>query len=305
MQESLFKLSFKPIELSHKNVVEPLLIADVPIISGFTFASLMMWKQIFQYEWTLFHDKTLIISGSIPNQNNRYILQPVGPFTKECKELLLTEMAKLDYQMVIYGVSDRFIKLNPEFISHFEIKNDTGFANYIYSAEDLAFLSGRKYAKKRNLISQADGSYQWTASPMKDTCLPECIKLLHQIAYDDQIENDQSLMNEKVALDYTLHHFKELNQKGIVIKVNDKPIAFSIYEELNSTTVDVHFEKADRNYKGVYQLINRETSRVAYESGYQFINREEDLNLPGLRKAKESYYPVELRPAYQLAFKKG
>ncbi len=304
MQERLFNLRFNPFELTHKNQVEPILIEESPLLAGYTFASLMSWRKIFSYEWALLNDETLIISGIIPNQNVQYLLQPVGSFTNELQELMLTEMAKLDYQITIYGVDDRFIAHYPAFASHFEIKNDLGFANYIYKAEDLALLQGGNYAKKRNLISQAEKSYPWVANPIKDSCLDECIKLLEKIAFDDQIENDQSLINERIALDYTIHHFKELNQKGIVIKVNDKPVAFSIYEELNPKTAEIHFEKADRKYKGLYQLINRETSKEIFESGYEFINREEDMNLPGLRKAKQSYYPVELRPAFQLVFKK-
>jgi len=304
MQESLFKLPFNSIELFHKDKVESLLLEEPPLLASYTFASLMAWNLIYRYEWTVFQDKTLIISASVPPQNDRHILQPLGTFTKECQDLMLAEMAKLDYRIIIYGVNNWFIKRFPEFTSHFEIINDLGFANYIYRAEDLALLAGRKYAKKRNLISQADSSYQWVVKSIKRECLPECINLLEQIAGDDQIENNQSLINERLALDYTLQHFIELNQKGLVISVNDKPVAFSIYEELNQNTAIVHYEKADRNYKGLYQLVNRETSKVILESGYEFINREEDINLPGLRAAKQSYYPVEVRPAYQLVFKK-
>lgn len=304
MQERFLKLKFDPIELSHKNLIEPVLIELGPLLAGYTFASLISWKLIFKYEWALFNDKTMIISVLIPGQNERHLLQPVGPFTKECQEMVLGEMVKSDYQIKIYGVSNRFMARNPEFTSHFEIRNDPGLANYIYRAEDLALLPGRKFAKKRNLISQADNSYNWVSEKITNNCLPECINLLEQIAPDDQIELDQSLINERLVLDYTLHHFSELNQKGQVIKVNNKPVAFSIYEELNPNTAVVHFEKADRNYKGLYQLINRETSKAIFESGYEFINREEDINLPGLRKAKQSYHPVELRPAYQLVLKK-
>jgi uncharacterized protein len=304
MQDTLFKLNFDPIELSHKSLIEPVLVELGPLLTGYTFASFMSWKLIFKYEWAFCQDKTMVFSALIPGQTIRHILQPVGAFTIECQKMILSEMAKLDYQIRIYGVSNRFMTRFPEFTSHFEIRNDPGLSNYIYRTEDLALLPGRKYAKKRNLISQADNSYSWTSEKITNTCVPECINLLEQIANDDQIESDQSLINERLVLDYTLHHFSDLNQKGQVIKVDNKPVAFSIYEELNPNTAVVHFEKADRNFKGLYQLINRETSKAIYESGYEYINREEDINLPGLRKAKQSYHPVELRPAYQLVFKK-
>ncbi len=304
IQESFLKLAFHPIELTHKQQLEPLLLKDVPQLTGFTFASLMSWKIIFRYEWALVEDGSLIVSGILPNQQNRYLLQPIGPFTQRCQEMLLTEMYQTDHPIIIYGVSDRFIKRNPEFIIHFDILNDTAYSNYIYKAEDLALLPGRKFAKKRNMIAQAENSYQWEAKPITDHCLPECLVLLGQIAFDDQIEKNQDLINERQALDYTLRHFNELNQQGIVINVDEKPVAFSVYEQLNPTTAVVHFEKADRNLKGLYQLINCETSRVILDAGYDFIDREEDMNLPGLRKSKKSYNPVELRAAYMLVFKK-
>ncbi|NVN96234.1 MAG: DUF2156 domain-containing protein [Bacteroidetes bacterium] len=303
MQENFLNLKFIPIELSHKNQVEPLLLREPPLLSGYTLASLLSWKIIFQYEWAMFQEKMLLISGRIPQENVRYMLQPIGIFTKENQEILLSEIKKLDYPITIYGVDERFIERHPEFTSHFEIINDLGFANYIYKAEDLALLQGRNYAKKRNLISQAENAYQWSANPIKNDCLSKCIELLEQICHDDHIEEDEGLMNERLALDFTLRNFSELKQKGLVIRVDDKPVAFSIFEELNPDTAVIHFEKADRSYKGLYQLINHETSRILLESGYKFINREEDINLPGLRKAKQSYYPIELRPAYQLIFK--
>lgn len=305
MQKNLFNLNFFPIELSHKNQVEPILQEEPPLLASYTFATFMSWNLIYNYEWALFQDRTLIISAIIPGQTIRHIMQPLGAFTKECQEMMISEMAKLDYQIIIYGVNDWFIKRFPEFTSHFEIKNDLGFANYIYKAEDLALLPGKKYAKKRNLISQADNSYSWTAHPINVYCLNDCIELFKHISNDDKIENNQSLMNEKLALDFTLRNFADLNQQGLVMKVNDKPIAFSIYEKLNHNTAVVHYEKADRNFKGLYQLINRETSKRILESGFEFINREEDINLIGLRMAKKSYYPVEIRPAYQLYFKKS
>jgi len=303
MQENFLNLKFIPIELSHKKQLNPLLLREPPLLSGYTLASLLSWKIIFQYEWAMFQEKMLIISGRIPQENVRYILQPIGIFTKENQEILLSEIKKLDYPITIYGVDERFIERHPEFTSHFEIINDLGFANYIYKAEDLALLQGRNYAKKRNLISQAENAYQWSANPIKNDCLSKCIELLEQICFDDHIEEDESLMNERLVLDYTLRNFTELNQMGLVIRIDDKPVAFSIFEELNPDTVVIHFEKADRSYKGLYQLINRETSRIILESGYKFINREEDINLSGLRKAKQSYYPIELRPSYQLIIK--
>ena len=85
--------------------------------------------------------------------------------------------------------------------------------------------------------------------------------------------------------------------------MDGKPVAFSLYEHLNPSTCVVHFEKAMREYKGLYQLVNRETAKKIYSKGCKHINREEDLGIEGLRKAKLSYHPLELCPAHALVFK--
>jgi hypothetical protein len=90
----------------------------------------------------------------------------------------------------------------------------------------------------------------------------------------------------------------------LLVSVDDRPVAFSIYEAISSTTVAIHFERALRSYKGLYQVINCETAKVVASQGFQFINREEDLGDAGLRDAKMSYHPIEIVPAYELTYKK-
>jgi hypothetical protein len=113
-----------------------------------------------------------------------------------------------------------------------------------------------------------------------------------------QISED--LAKELKVLEFVLSHFEELDVKGVVLCVDNHPVAFSIYEELNPNTAVIHFEKADREYKGMYQLINRETAKIICNAGYEFINREEDLGIVGLRQAKHSYFPIYLESSHQL-----
>ena len=94
------------------------------------------------------------------------------------------------------------------------------------------------------------------------------------------------------------------DQQGLLITVNDRPVAFSIYEAISPTTVAVHFERALRSYKGLFQVVNWETAKVVAAQGFEFINREEDLGDEGLRDAKMSYHPIEIIPAYELTYRK-
>jgi hypothetical protein len=110
---------------------------------------------------------------------------------------------------------------------------------------------------------------------------------------------------ELAALECTLRHFVEFDQQGILISVEGRPVAFSIYEAINPATVAIHFERALRSYKGLYQVVNWEAAKVIEAQGFEFINREEDLGDPGLRDAKLSYHPIEVVPAYEMTFKQS
>jgi hypothetical protein len=111
------------------------------------------------------------------------------------------------------------------------------------------------------------------------------------------------LERELAALECTLRHFDEFGQQGLLISVDGRPVAFSIYEKISPTTVAVHFERALRSYKGLYQVINWETAKVVAAQGFAFINREEDLGDSGLRDAKMSYHPAEIIAAYELKYR--
>jgi hypothetical protein len=111
---------------------------------------------------------------------------------------------------------------------------------------------------------------------------------------------DPSLRAELDALDFTMRHLRELEQDGIVIRIDGMPVAFSVYERLDAEVTAVHFEKADRAYKGLFQVVNRESARRIEASGARLINREEDVGDEGLRQAKLSYHPLEILPVYHL-----
>ena len=199
-------------------------------------------------------------------------------------------------------MAQEFVDDHGDFCSHFTTEGDRAASNYVYLARDLAELKGGRYAKKRNLISQfLELHKSWEAVPLDFRCGHECREVLLAIAHGQGISvDDPSLRAELAALDFAMRHFDELEQSGMMIRINGVSSAFSIFERLNSETAAIHFEKARREFKGLYQMINRETSRMIDAAGYRLINREEDLGKEGLRQAKLSYYPIEIYPVYNL-----
>lgn len=297
------EFGFKAIKLEDKEEIKPMLRKHSSFcLSAFTLASLVSWEMVYHYRWTIISD-TLLIRFQTLEDDRDHLLQPVGEYPPELQDRVLKHAATLDYPLKIYGVSEAFLKHFPSFISHFEITKYRDMDNYIYSSEDLALLKGKDYQPKRNLIHQFEKNYSWKSQEISTENTEDCFNVLHKIYDKEAIEADEYLAYELQVLQFVLKHFTELEQHGILIRVNNEPVAFSIFEFLNPKTCVIHFEKAMRGYKGLYQLINREAARFIYEKGYLNINREEDLGIEGLRKAKLSYHPQSLCPAYALIFK--
>lgn len=297
-------IEFKPITFHSKKIIEPILKNNNQnCLSPYTFASLFSWSPIYQNKWSLLSDKTLLLTTNPNNDNKIHLLEPKGKFSKYIQKCLLKYIYDTPYKMSIYAVSQRFLDMYPEFSSHFDIKYMRRMANYVYMSSDLANLPGRKFQPKRNLINQFENNYEYTIKDISKENINDCLRILKKTEKFKPPESDINLSNERKMIDILFKNFEALDQKGLIIYTGKDPVAFSIYEELNSQVAVVKIEKALREYKGLYQIINRETAKTILSSGYNFINREEDMNVTGLRQAKLSYNPVSLCPSYLLTRK--
>jgi hypothetical protein len=289
---------FTPITLAHQELLEAFLRRYPQQLSMYTFASLFGWSVIHHYSWTIVEKDTLLISFIDDITGNRYLLQPVGALPAALQQQLLAEASVLNYPLKLFEVTKAFLTAFPDFCEHFDIEVDRDRSNYLYKASDLALLEGRAYERKRNLISQVDKVYNWTFSSLEVNHTTELLMELGR----NQVP-DNHLQNELQVLDTILNHFNALHLTGYMIGIDGKPVAFSIVDHLNPPTKIVFFEKADRHFKGLYQLINRETSKAIYAEGYEWINREDDLGLEGLRDAKMSYHPAAIVPYLILRYR--
>ncbi len=305
MKSPFLGWKFKPVELDQPETLSPFLSLHPQPLSGFTFATLATWQSIFKYGWMFPEEGTLLISCILDPDRGRHLMQPVGAFSAAVQSRLILEAAGLTYPLRIVGVSEDFIAYYRDFVRHFTVFEDQAASNYLYLTDSLARLPGRKYSKKRNLIAQAAGLYCWEPEPLVGSAVDACFEVLQRIQEEEQPEMDANLQQELAALEYTLRHFAELGQEGLLLRVGGRPVAFSIYEAISPSTVAIHFERALRSHKGLYQVINWETAQMIAANQIEFINREEDLGSPGLRDAKRSYHPIKIIPAYELTFKSG
>jgi hypothetical protein len=302
-KRSFLGFEFSPIVLSEGKSLSNFLIRFPHPLAGYTFATLAAWDPFYKYGCTFAGPESLLISFILEVDSRQHLIQPVGTMSPETQHQILAEAAKLPYPLKIVGACCRFLMEYPDFADRFEVAEDRAVSNYVYLAKDLANLSGRRYAKKRNLISQAAGLYSWEVKPFTGKDVDHCFAVLNAIAEEEQPEPKGMYQREVAALEFTLHHFDELPQSGLLITVAGRPAAFSIYEPINPNTIATHFERALRSYKGLHQVINCEAAKIIAAQGFEFINREEDAGNLGLRDAKLSYDPIEIVPAYEMTFK--
>jgi hypothetical protein len=287
-------LKFTSVTIREKEKLEAFLKNYPHCLNGYTFAALLSWSPVNLYAYHFLDKHTLLIAAWIHDLKQYHLLEPIGDFPQDSQAKLLEIISTSPFPIKIFRVEDSFLEKNKEFCANFDDLNDRNRANYLYNTKDLAILAGRNYEKKRNLISQAEKLYDWKLEPLSEKCFPHCPKILEEIGKKEESKTSFTLQNELKALNTMLYYFNDLDVKGLAIIIEDKPVAFSIYGKLNQKTADVYFEKADRNFKGLYQLINRETAKAILDEGFLFINREEDLGMEGLRQAKTSYFPHKL-----------
>ena len=297
MNTTFLNLHFAPPVLEDKPLIDGIFRRYPPELALYTVSTLLSWQHAFSYGYR-FDGKDLLLF-SVTVNGEKQLLQPVGDFRAMGEEIVLRGIRQSHLPVRISGVSHSFVLQYRDFCSHFTIALDPSMANYLYLASSLSSLSGKYYEKKRNLVSQARRLYRFEVIRLHPDYIQARLPELMGLA-DPGSEESIGLGQEMIALKYALEHFKALHLEGIAIETEGHPVALSIFEPLNPATAVIHFEKGDRRYKGIYQLVNQEAAKIISEAGYRYINREEDMGILSLRRAKMSYAPIAVLSSYVL-----
>ncbi len=167
-------------------------------------------------------------------------------------------------------------------------------ADYLYEYKTLSELKGKKLHGKRNHINRFEENYpNYKYEVIDNSNYKDCIELAIKWEQDNNPDSQEDKKYELSIIEKALINREELGLIGGLIRVDEKVIAFTLGEPINELCFVVHFEKAYADIQGAYPMINREFVRRQLK-GYKFINREEDLGIPGLRHAKTSYQPIRL-----------
>ena len=179
----------------------------------------------------------------------------------------------------------------------FSVTPDRDNWDYVYLVKDLITLEGTKYHSKKKAMNKCLSENKCEFEEITPILLPECIKFQDEWCKKMNCSEDSSLTAENKATDLALEDFMKLGLIGGIVKIDGKIEAMTIGEELNENTAVIHFEKANPEIDGLYQVINNWFC-IEMLNEYEFVNREQDLGKPGIRKAKMSYRPKYMIEKY-------
>ncbi len=293
------KIPFKAITLDDKEIITNFTLQSPYKNCDFSFANMCSWRFLYNSEYAVIDD-FLLIRFWIENNDRPVYMCPVGKGDLSSSlERLEQDSLEHGHPLWLLGITpDGKINLEKAFPGGFRYIPDRDFFDYIYLREDLVNLTGKKYQPKRNHINKFIKQYRYEYMPITPELVPECLELERKWYKANRTEEDaEELSYERRSLTYALQHARELGLVGGSICVDHQIIAFSFGAPINEDTFAVHVEKADINYDGAYSMINKEFAAHIPEK-YTYVNREEDLGIPGLRQAKLSYHPAILLEKY-------
>lgn len=286
-------LNFKKPEITDKKWVDECLLHANSYNCEYTFGNVFVWATA--YNTKICHYKDFFICRWGKGSNVNYSL-PLGEGDfSDAINAIIEDAKSLGITPKIYGVTGGYKSLLQEgFTGKFDYHFDDGFNDYIYEVEKMTSLTGKKYHGKRNHISNFKKKYpNWSFEELNKNNISDCINFhsdwIKHRAVDEDDDEDFSLEFEAVLTAF--ENFEELEFKGGLIRVDDKVVAYTMGESnVKGDCFVTHFEKAIADYQGAYPIINQEFSKNCLMK-YKYVNREEDLGIEGLRKAKQSYYP--------------
>ena len=290
-------LSFKPITINEKEAITAYTRSGNFLNCDFAFSNMCSWRFLYDSEFAI-EDDFLFVRFYLGDNNKRRqaYMFPVGNGDLiKAVEKIEKDALESNHPLSILGVTlygkNKLESLLP---GEFTFIPERNYFDYIYQREDLLTLKGKKYQPKRNHINKFMKNYPFTYLPITREMIPECLELEYRWYLANKSGKDvENLRYENRSMIYALNNFDALDLTGGAIKVGNEIVAFSYGSPINHYTFGVHVEKADTRFDGIFSVINREfVARIPEQ--YIYINREEDLGIPGLRKSKLSYHPAIL-----------
>lgn len=293
-------LEFKKITLGDKNLFDKYLKAKKFLSSEYSFTNLYMWRDYYHTDYCIY--KGALIIRKRDTEGYFTFLEPVGYKEEELNEIIelfITFKNQIKTKNIFDNLTKDFadkISLYKEY--NFIVSEDRDSFDYIYEKEKLSMLSGKKYHGKKNHYKSFIKNYNYTIMDMRLEDVSCRIKETLTIWHNKKNFTDERLKYEMKVIPDLIKNIHYLDLKGIAVEVDNEIAAFALGEKVGKEMAVIHVEKADIKYNGVYSFINKTFLDQCFKE-VKFVNREQDLGIEGLRKAKESYHPIFMEKKYK------
>ncbi len=284
-------IDFQPIKLSQKEIYDPLLRPFAHRGCGYSFANLYMWGR----QSAAFVGETLTFFSQF-NGKSVYLFPAGQGDLRPGVDAVIRDAAKRGIPCRFVGLShDDCAWLEQAYPGRFRYHFDRDSFDYIYDIHDLADLKGKKFQKKRNHLNRFRQTHPDSRLiPITADNLPVAAALAAKwYELRKQTDPHGDYLMEQAALKKALTHFAELGMEGLLLLDGETPLAMTMGSSLSEDTFDIHFEKALDIEDGSYAAINQGFASYLREKypRLKWLDREDDMGLEGLRKAKMSYCP--------------
>lgn len=250
--------------------------------------NLILWQEIYDFTFCIY-DNILFTKNCIHGETSFGL-----PFCKNMRKAinyLKNYCLENNLPLVIFaGQGERFDLFTKEYGDSFNFNFIRDSFEYLYDQRDLAELSGKKYHSKRNHISSFNRKYNWSFETLSCENKNEVKEMLNQWYNENSEKYNENMKAEHHGLFYILENDLYRNYIGGVLRVDGQVAAVTLGCKINNNIFDVNVEKALQKYEGAYAMINNIFTKTMLAQ-FSLINREEDMGIEGLRRAKLSYKP--------------
>ena len=296
-------VTFECPQFEDRQWVQPLLDAEGSPCCEYNFSNIYLWSRAYPQKIARAGDRLLVrIEGKL----GLSYLYPAGkgPLAPAVAALAADAAAQAVPLTLVCVTEGQRAALGGACPGMFSFEEDRDGFDYLYDINRLADLPGKKLHAKRNHIRRFDEQFpDWLLEDITPANVPECVELERQWAAlrQEAAGGDADTVSEEtVAVIEALYHMDKLGLEGALIRADGSPVAFSLGGFITPEVFDVNFEKSFGDIQGAYPAINRELARLIRSRHPQvkWFNREDDMGLEGLRRAKLSYYPDVLLAKY-------
>ncbi|MGI6160936.1 MAG: DUF2156 domain-containing protein [Christensenellales bacterium] len=291
-------MKFKPIELKDKQLFDSVVRPAEHECSESSFANLYIWRHFWKIQMCDDGDALYFL---LKFRRRDLAFAPVPrPGGSLCEAVCKLEkyVRQRGMNVTLHCCEDQRRQLEKECPGRFDFSENRANFEYIYEGEALRTLAGRKFHSKRNHIANFTSFYDYEYVRLTNDDAAECLALYDRWIRERDPERLNTIDTERLSVEDAFKNMDELGLIAAGIRVNSCIEAFTMGERKRKDMALIHIEKANPNMRGLYPLINYEFLNNEFPD-VEFVNREEDMGIDGLRKAKMSYYPVRFVKKYR------